>query len=408
MSDGSEWSFANIADGAQFIELNSGDKHLRYKVKTIDIIDSYALTYLRLTLEGTQLYSSMLASLTAMPSLQPRNATRLQRGLTEQFLGVKSVQDNNKGGGFAFKTLAGMAQTSSKSFSIKGLSTVAEGSNAVVKRFAPMLRDNLAFATANASITETNPIKVYALRAKASPFGYNAPLRQVEFDAKRRIYKTAEWRIDDPFNERKLDTDKEPPITAKDFHKPNRLYLDADYEITANSWIVIENKSTNSQLVMRLDDQQIQHKALAAYGMTGKTTQLNLQKVWISSQEPFSTIRDTTVHIQSEELELAEEPVSAPICGGVDDLIELNGYYENLQAGRWVIVTGERADVPGTSGVRFSELAMLSVVQQDLYRQSIFMNSQKTQFTLPGDKIHSFIKLAKPLAYCFKRETVTI
>ncbi|MDI1292340.1 MAG: putative baseplate assembly protein [Methylobacter sp.] len=400
ISDGNEWSFTHTANGAQFIELSRGDEHLVYEVKAIEIIDGISLTYLRLTLQGAQFYSSMLTALNTRPSLQPRNATRLHRGLTEQFLGVPTVQDDD-GEAPVFRSISAGAKTASASFLIKGLSTIAEGSNAVVKRFAPMLHDNLAIATSNAGITETNPIKVYALRAKATPFGYNAPLRPTSFNRDKGVYNVAEWLITDPYNE-------QSSITAEDYHKPKVLYLDADYDITPDSWIVIENKSLRTQRIMRVDEDHIQHKALAAYGISGKTTQLNLQQVWIRSEEPFSTVRDTTVYIQSEELELAEEPVSTPICGGVDDLIELEDYYEALEAGRWVIVTGERDDIPGTTGVRFSELAMLSVVQQDINRQTIHLHPGKRRYTLPGDKIHSFIQLAKPLAYCFKRDTIKI
>ena len=107
-------------------------------------------------------------------------------------------------------------------------------------------------------------------------------------------------------------------------------------------------------------------------------------------------LRSTTVHAQPEELELAEEPIEAPVCGGTDELLELDGFYEGLESGRWIIVSGER-DIPGTSGVRFSEMAMLSTVEHRVKEE-----------ILPGDKIHTFIKLAKELAYCFKRDTVTI
>lgn len=406
MKDGSAWSFTNSANGTQFIELNRDREHLAYQVKSIEVIASYNLSYLRLTLKGMQLYGSLLTALTALPSLQPRNATRLKRELAEQFQGVPAVQEDN--GGPVFRSQLAKAKSSFQAISMKGLNTVAEGSNAVVKRFAPMLRDNLAVATANASATEANPIKVYALRTKAAPFGYNAPLRQVELIPDRRIYKMAEWEINDPYNEKKSSTDTTPGITATDFHEPYKLYLDADYDLMPNSWLVLDNKSANSQRIVRLDDDAIQHKALAAYGISGKTTQLVLPEQWLSTTESFTAIRNTTVYIQSEALELAEEPVATPICGGFDDLIELDGYYEDLEAGRLVIVSGERDDVPGTAGVRFSELAMLSVAQQDISRQTLYANQKAIRYTLPGDKIHSFIKLAKPLAYCFKRDTIKI
>ncbi|MGH8525156.1 MAG: putative baseplate assembly protein, partial [Gammaproteobacteria bacterium] len=96
--------------------------------------------------------------------------------------------------------------------------------------------------------------------------------------------------------------------------------------------------------------------------------------------------------------------------GGTDELIELDGFYEGLESGRWVIVSGER-DIAGTSGVRFSELAMLSTVTQDVQLRQIHPGTTGTApppTPLAGDKTHSFIKLANKLEYCFKRDTVTI
>jgi predicted phage baseplate assembly protein len=127
----------------------------------------------------------------------------------------------------------------------------------------------------------------------------------------------------------------------------------------------------------------------------------------------FEALRNTAVYAESELLELAEEPIDQPVCGGADDLIELDGFYEGLEAGRWVVVSGER-EIGGTSGVRFSELSMLSTVSQSVQMQ-LQQTSRDSNTTppptrapLPGDKTHTFIKLAAQLAYCFKRATVKI
>ncbi|WP_297324627.1 putative baseplate assembly protein [Nitrosomonas sp.] len=184
-------------------------------------------------------------------------------------------------------------------------------------------------------------------------------------------------------------------------HTPNLLSLDGDYDIAADNWVVII-KPGQEEIITK--PSQVTHASLAAYGISGKSTQITLPQgeEWIvPSNEPFSTIRGTVVYAQSEELELAEEPVEENVCGGTEQLIELDGFYEGLESGRWVIVSGER-DIPGTSGVRFSELAMLSTVTQNVQLSDDQSNS------LAGDKIHSFIKLADKLAYCFKRDTVTI
>lgn len=159
--------------------------------------------------------------------------------------------------------------------------------------------------------------------------------------------------------------------------------------------------------------------ARAAYGISGKTTRIELidpkdstQQEWFTIPSPpvigiadaaapaglsddFQIIRQTLVYVQSEELGLAEEPIDVAICGVEQEIIELDGFYEGLEAGRWIVVSGER-EIEDTSGVRFSELTMLTSVEQ------------KFDQNLQGDKTHSFVKLANKLEYCFKRETVTI
>lgn len=416
VSGQNEFPLYAIADGSlsvltvvehSVIKLSRNATERFYAVKAAASVDNGSMTYVRLALQSLEDYAVTLAAISRPPSLPPRSEAGLARGLAMQFFGMTEAVDApvfnlTDGSPFASAVL----NHSSASIT-KGLNAVAEASNAIAKRFTPSLHEHLATATANAEATESNPIKVYALRAKAAPFGYNAPLRQARFNETRKIYINDEWQINDPFNEKASSTDSQPTITAKDFHKPRELYLDAEYPLLPGGWVVIDNPALSPQPV-RLNNDNIHHGALAAYGISGKTTRLSLDNDWFSANPSFAVVRNTRVYLQSEALELAEEPLVAPVCGGAEDLIELDGYYENLQAGRWVMVSGERADVPGTSGLSFSELAMLAVVQQDLYRQTLSIGEQKTQRTLPGDKIHSFIKLAKPLAYCFKRDTVKI
>src|SRR5207248_7763450 len=113
---------------------------------------------------------------------------------------------------------------------------------------------------------------------------------------------------------------------------------------------------------------------------------------WDPANDQMDKLRNTTVYAQSEELLLAEEPYTADVQ---DAVIELDELYDGLSSGRWLIVFGERTDIPGTSGVKAGELVMLAGVEQ--------------RYTaLPGDKTHTFITLAKKLEYHYKRDTVVI
>jgi hypothetical protein len=75
----------------------------------------------------------------------------------------------------------------------------------------------------------------------------------------------------------------------------------------------------------------------------------------------FAVIRKTIVYAQPELLDLAEEPLDVELEG---DGIELSQLYDGLEAGRWVIVSGERTDIPDVTGVKASELVMISSVLQ--------------------------------------------
>lgn len=188
-------------------------------------------------------------------------------------------------------------------------------------------------------------------------------------------------------------------------HQANKISLDGDYNIDSDSWTVILKPGAVS-IITQAD--AIDHLSIAAYGLSGKTTQLTLPvgKEWIDESESFATIRETVIYAQPEELELAEEPIEEPICHATTEVdndasIELDGFYEDLEPGRWVIISGER-EIEGTRGIRASELAMLSSVTHGLNNDS---SMSEISF---GEKIHTFIKLANKLKYCFKRDTVTL
>ena len=105
-------------------------------------------------------------------------------------------------------------------------------------------------------------------------------------------------------------------------------------------------------------------------GFAAKVTLLTLDPPWLSdmtsadqtaAQTSTQLLRETLVYAQSEPLSLADEPLDTDIENGSIDLADL---YEGLEAGRWVIVSGTRTDIPNASGVQASELAMIAGVRQ--------------------------------------------
>jgi predicted phage baseplate assembly protein len=183
------------------------------------------------------------------------------------------------------------------------------------------------------------------------------------------------------------------PVTVTDdgYGAPtqrNVLPLDAVYDgIVPDTAVVIER--AGGRILRRAT--KVETVAKAAYGMTGKVTQLTLSGDWLTASDVFlSAIRETVVHAQTDEVTLAREPRTDDVAG---DEITLDALYDGLQTGRILIVSGERTDVSGATGIRASEPVMLAgVVQQ----------------ASPGDSVRTTLELAEPLAYTYRRDSVEI
>ncbi len=192
--------------------------------------------------------------------------------------------------------------------------------------------------------------------------------------------------------------------------------LDALYEqITPGSWVVVEYSDGRPPLITWVLGACSVSKA--DYGITGKVTELTLKNEWLRDNDRLlSSLRGVTIYAQSTPRDLAEEPIDTvkeAVCG---DEIELDGLYDGLQSGRWVIVTGERTDILGVSGVIDTELAMVKKVTQGVHKVKVSdeqragkeLEDSGQTIDLPGDKTHTFLTLDKALAYTYKRDTVTI
>ncbi|MBD2773366.1 putative baseplate assembly protein [Iningainema tapete] len=175
------------------------------------------------------------------------------------------------------------------------------------------------------------------------------------------------------------------------------VWLDAPYEqILPGSWVVVERP--DKRIIAQVTD--VSNRSRYEYGVSFKSTRLELSEPWINpAEDNFTVIRETAVFAQNEELELVEEPILEPIGSQTKNgaEIELGDLYDGLEAGRWIVVSGDRADLPGNiGGVKASELVMLAGVEQSYDPD------------LPGDKTHTILQLANSLAYSYNRDTVTI
>jgi predicted phage baseplate assembly protein len=170
------------------------------------------------------------------------------------------------------------------------------------------------------------------------------------------------------------------------------LSLDAAYEgVVAGQVVVIERPSLPKPLVIRIT--KVEEVSLAKYNLVGPSTQLTLAEPWIDADAAFSELRQTNVFVRGEALSVAEDPVPDDVGGGE---IELDRLYDGLTPGRWLVVSGERTDIPFTTGVSASELVMLGGVKQTVDPDSF------------GERTHTTLVLANDLAYTYRRATVTV
>jgi hypothetical protein len=233
---------------------------------------------------------------------------------------------------------------------------------------------------------------------QAAPFGHNAQFRTNEEEHQfiSNLYSVSEKNV---------------------------LYLDAEYDqITPGSWIIVRRPSNGDYSdqwdILRQKVKDVGSVSIASYTLSGRVTRLILDGPWLPDfGDPvgigkdltyypviIETILQTTVYAQSEPLDLAQAPLERLVQG---NQVELDGLFQGLEAGRWLIVTGERSEVPSaTSGVRGSELVMLEEVFHGPHRVT---DSYKKTIDLSGDTPHTTLKLANQgLAYTYKRDTVTI
>jgi len=208
---------------------------------------------------------------------------------------------------------------------------------------------------------------IYALRAKASLFASNFA-GVPTFNRLGRIINFTAATLNNTWGD--LITQSTTQLSV--------IALDAVYDkITPSSWISVSRPVIGAagvpvgRVVTSHKVTGVQTTTLdTTTGFTAKVSILTLNTPWLSAGTPAEftslaapplVLRGTVVYTQSEQLGLAEEPLDRDVQG---DSIELDGLYDGLEPGRWVIVSGERTDIPNVSGVTASELAMISSVSQ--------------------------------------------
>lgn len=277
-------------------------------------------------------------------------------------------------------------------------SSLRRGSDAhpqMLVEFAPRLRDSLYTAIGNAQVNEARSalLGVFSFGVAASLFGASA--------AKQARFSTAEGTEGQLLPPDQWD---EWPLAQAD-RDDRAMSLDKAYEaVLAESVVLVQpGDDVGARRLHRVEAAATVQRA--DYGLSGSSTRLVLEDEWWAAEpmggqleQAMATVRSTFVRAASVRHELAQEPITEPLTTHVADNreIELAQLYDELTSGRWVILSGERADIPGVAGVRASELLMISEVVHGF-------NSR-----LPGDRNHTTLRLATPSAHEYRRETLSI
>jgi len=227
----------------------------------------------------------------------------------------------------------------------------------LLTQLQPAVGRNLYQAWRNVPLSKPTVAEVFVMRVKAPLFGHNAQKR-TQVAQNGSVSVIGDWPV--------VEAGATTGIVIMN-EEPGAVHLDAAYpKVLPHSWIIVSTPNTirltNTKTQFFLAGNPSTSITRAEYGMTGKTTRIELrhprtysQGAWLTvpttgssaADDDFEAIRRTVVYAQSEKLELAELPITDDVCG---ERVELSALYDGLEAGRWVIVTGERSDLKDDSG----------------------------------------------------------
>lgn len=225
---------------------------------------------------------------------------------------------------------------------------------------------------------------VFSLHKQAAVFGHNAP-KWASLPAAQRV---GEQVTDKSGTKVSVD-----PVYPDNWDSPLRnlkdeaggkgyVHLDAVYKgIAVGGWVVLE--STSYRELRKVED--VAEVSCAGLGLSGKVTRLTLAGD-SNSLSKFS-VRDTTVFLaKAEPLTLAELPVEDDVpLVQARNRVQLERPEFQLEAGRTVLLSGERTDLEGVIGSERLTIAEVNV--SGGYTELVF---------------------SQDLAFSYKRKTVTI
>jgi len=242
-------------------------------------------------------------------------------------------------------------------------------------------------------------VKVFALRQRAALFGHNAP--------NPNLFNTTDTNMDE------LIETGNGPYQWKEFSiQNNQIDMDIVYsKIVQGSWIVLSSSLSGALY----NASSVTSLSRADFALSAKITRIDPD---IDPDTATFGLRETTVYAQSEQLELAEEPITEAISG---NSMVLDQEIEGFATGQLMIVSGTDTDGNTVSEVvildyteledGFTKLVFFAELQNSYQRDSVTLNANvaqathgetKTEVLGSGDGSQSFQKFVlkqMPLTY---------
>jgi hypothetical protein len=203
--------------------------------------------------------------------------------------------------------------------------------------------------------TKINP-KVYALRQRAALFGFNAPDWKAMPTEIQNSYcpETGchEWPN---FN---IAYSSSIPINL------DSIYLDTIYaQVVKGSWMVLS--TPKYQELYKVDE--ISEESQSDFTLSSKTSKLKL--LGENLVEKFSNkLRKAVVYAQSEELEIADEPITGPVSG---DFVILDKIVDGLFKKQILIISGKEIN----TDVAMNEVVSIKEIMVEGNSTKLIFNS---------------------------------
>jgi uncharacterized phage protein gp47/JayE len=332
--------------------------------------------------------------------------------------------------------------------------------NDLLGAFVPEIGGTLDNALGNSSSVIPEAPGVSRMRQSAMMFGAVAPKFPKYDHGQVTGYvdpKVTALKVESPGAHARPE--EHPAIKPPDYQSSETLDLDGVYPgITAGTDVVL----INSVLMVNYPEAikrsvwyrtvvDVSTVTVSMLGISLKVTRLTLDAKWPFDRDPggdggnpdldlHDVLDNTVVLAQPEGLQLAGESLDDVDIGCVPDIVpklsdtlrldmgsvtcgdtlELDGLYPQLAPGRWLTVSGERTDAAikeaqtpghfgtGPTGIPGGELVMVAAVEHRPTRILAYELDQPETVDLPGDTVHTFVRLSAPLEFTYRRSTVVI